>query len=101
MTDRATKERKLIALMLTDLELDLTEPEMVEVQQEVGELPDEELKRTLASRLNLPYPVDDQAMEQVLSRIEEPESFHGGQLDSVAGTADAGHGSRSPGERRD
>ncbi len=57
MTDRSTKERKLMALMITDLELDLQQPEMIEVEQEVRDLPDQELDRTLASRLDLPYPV--------------------------------------------
>jgi len=71
--DRSTKERKLIALMISDLELDLTESEMIEVEREVRALPDEELDRTLASRLDLPYPVDEQAMGQALSRIEDPE----------------------------
>lgn len=73
MTDRSTKERKLMALMISDLGLNLTEPEMIEVEQEVRALPDEELDRTLASRLNLPYPVDEPAMEQALSLVEDPE----------------------------
>jgi hypothetical protein len=88
MTDRSTKERKLMALMIRDLELNLTESEMTEVEQEVRALPDEELDRTLASRLNLPYPVDEQAMEQALSRIEEPEPLLGGEEGSVSGTTD-------------
>jgi hypothetical protein len=40
-------------------------------------LPDEELDKTLASRLNLPYPVNEQAMEQALDRIEEPDLLRG------------------------
>lgn len=48
MTDRSAKERKLMALMISDLELE--QPGMIEVG-------DEELNRTLASRLDLPYPV--------------------------------------------
>jgi hypothetical protein len=67
------KERKLMALMITDLELDLGEMEMVEVEEEVRALPDEELDRTLASRLELPYPLDEQALEQATSHIENPE----------------------------
>ena len=70
MIDRTTKERKLIALMITDLELELEEAEMSEVKEEVADLPDEELDRTLASRLDLPYPVDEQAMQQALSRAD-------------------------------
>ena len=73
MTDRSTKERKLMALMISDLELDLEQPGMIGVGEEVRALPDEELDRTLASRLDLPYPVDEQAMEQALTHIEEPE----------------------------
>jgi hypothetical protein len=91
MTDRATKERKLMALMISDLELDLERLEMIEVEKEVRALPDEELDRTLASRLNLPYPVDEQAMEQALSRIEEPELLLEGEESSVSGTTDMSH----------
>jgi MoxR-like ATPase len=97
MTDRRTKERKLMTLMITDLELDLEQPEMIEVEQEVRALPDEELDRTLASRLDLPYPADEQEMEQSLSRLEEPELTLGGETGSVSGTAGIGHELR-PGE---
>ena len=86
--DRTTKERKLTALMISDLELDLTEPEMIEVEQEVRTLPDEELDRTLASRLGLAYPVDEQAMEQALSRIEDPQLRPRGEADSATRTTD-------------
>jgi hypothetical protein len=98
MMDRTTKERKLIALMLADLELDLTQPEMSEVEEEVRDLPDEELEKTLASRLDLPYPADEHAMEQALSRIEEPESLLGGEAGSVSGTSDTSHEPLRPGE---
>src|SRR5215207_4728938 len=91
MTDRGTKERKLIAFIINDLELDLEEPEKIEVEQEVRALPYEELDRTLASRLELPYPVDEQAMEQALSRSEEPKLLLGGELGSVSGTTDTSH----------
>jgi hypothetical protein len=73
VTNRATKERKLMVLMISDLELDLDQSEMIEVGEAVHALADEELDRTLANRLDLSYPVDEQAMEQALSRIEEPE----------------------------
>lgn len=98
MTDRTTKERKLIALIISDLELDLTEPEMIEVDQEVRALPDEELDRTLATRLDLPYPAEEQAMEQALSRIKEPELDLGGETSSVLGTTDTGHEPRPEGQ---
>jgi len=88
MTDRSMKERKLMALMITDLELDLGEMEMVEVQEEVRALPDEELDRTLASRLELPYPLDEQALERASSHIEDPEPRSRGEASSVSGTTD-------------
>jgi len=91
MTDRSTKERKLMALMISDLELDLVQPQMIEVEEEVRALPDEELDRTLASRLDLPYPADEQAMGQALSRVEEPELALGAETGSVSGTTDTGH----------
>jgi len=79
-----------MALMITDLELDLGETEMVEVLEEVRALPDEELDKTLASRLELPYPLDEQALEQASSHIEEPEMRPGGEAASVSGTTDTG-----------
>ncbi len=91
MTDRSTKERKLMALVIADLDLDPEQPEMAEVGEEVRALPDEELDRTLANRLDLPYPAEEQAMEQALSRIEEPELALGGETGSVLGTTDTGH----------
>jgi hypothetical protein len=75
--NRTTKERKLMGLMINDLELNLREAEMIQVVEELRALPDEELDKTLASRLNLPYPVDEQAMEQALDRIEEPDLLRG------------------------
>jgi len=53
----------------------------------VRSLPDEELDRTLASRLDLPYPVDERELGRALSRIEVPE------LGGDSGTTDA---SREP-----
>ncbi len=88
MMDRTTKQRKLIVLMISDLQLDLTKPEMTEVEQEVRTLPDEELDRTLASRLGLAYPVDEQAMERALSRIEDPQLRPSGETDSATRQAD-------------
>jgi hypothetical protein len=75
--NRTTKERKLMGLMINDLELNLREAEMIQVVEELRALPDEELDKTLASRLNLPYPVNEQAMEQALDRIEEPDLLRG------------------------
>src|SRR3712207_7238857 len=57
--NRRTKERKLVALMVNDLGIaDVEEPEMARLSDEVRALSDEELDRTLASRLDLPYPVE-------------------------------------------
>ncbi len=49
MADRETKERKLISLLVNDLEASLSEPEMAATKEEVGSLPDEELDRSRAS----------------------------------------------------
>jgi hypothetical protein len=99
--DRGTKERKLMFLIINDLELNLTEPEMIELQQEVHDLPEEELDRALASRLELPHPLDERAAEQVLSRFEEPDLLHGKQLGSGSSTTDTGHETPGLGERED
>src|SRR5215213_5563662 len=96
MMDRSTKERKLIALMITDLELNLEEPELIEVQEEVRALPDEELDKTLASRLDLPFPVDEQAMERAVRHIEEPNIPHGGEPDGTSGATDMSDGLLRP-----
>src|SRR5215207_4335226 len=99
MTDRGTKERNLIALMISDLELNLEVAEMIEIEQEVRSLPDEELDRTLASRLDLPYPVDEQEMERALSRIEVPELALKGKLGDDSRITDASREPRA-GEHR-
>jgi hypothetical protein len=72
-----------MALMISDLELDLKEPEMIQVEEELRALPDEELDKTLASRLNLPYPVNEQTTEQALGRIEEPDLLRGEEADTL------------------
>jgi hypothetical protein len=73
LADRMAKERKLVALMINDLGSNLSEPEVVAAEEEVRALPDEELDRILAERLDLPYPVDEEVLERALARIEEPE----------------------------
>jgi hypothetical protein len=93
--EREIKERKLVALMVNDLGIaDIEEPEMVRLGEEVRALPDEELDRTLASRLDLPYPVDAEVLERALSRVEEPERFSRG----FTGAPDMSHEGR-PEER--
>ena len=93
--EREIKERKLVALMVNDLGIaDMEEPEMVRLGEEVRALPDEELDRTLASRLDLPYPVDAKVLERALARVEEPERLAGG----FTGAPDMSHEGR-PEER--
>ncbi len=93
--EREAKERKLVALMVNDLGIaDVEEPDMAGLTEEVRALPDEELDRTLASRLDLPYPVDAEVLERALSRVEEPERLSGG----FTGAPDLSHEGR-PEER--
>ena len=74
MADRKTKEHKLVALMVKDLGIfDTSEPEIVQIEGEVRDLPEEELDKTLAARLDLPYPVDAEVMDRALARVEKPE----------------------------
>jgi hypothetical protein len=56
MADRETRERKLIALMVNDLGPGFGEKEMAGLQSEVSVLSDDELRSTLATRLDLPPP---------------------------------------------
>jgi hypothetical protein len=100
MADRETKERKLLALIVNDMGvIDVKEPEMVEMKSEVRSLPDEELDRTLAERLDLPYPVDAEVLDRALARVEEPEWLSEGGEDSFTGAPDMSHEPR-PEERR-
>jgi hypothetical protein len=100
MADRKTKERKLIALMVNDLGItDTQEPEMVKMEEEVRSLPDEELERTLAERLDLPYPVDAEVLDRALARVEEPERLSEGGSSGFTGAPDMSHEPR-PEERR-
>ena len=75
MADRQTRERKLIALMVNDLGLGFSEQEMVGLEREVHALTDDELRATLATRLDLPRSVDDETLEENLLHVEEPEEI--------------------------
>ena len=75
MADRQTRERKLIALMVNDLGPGLGEREVAGLEQEVRALPDDELRDTLATRLDLPRSVDDETLEESLLHVEEPEEI--------------------------
>lgn len=99
MVDRGTKERKLVALLVNDMGIvDVKEPEMVKMEEEVREMSDEDLDRTLASRLDLPYPVADEVMDRALTRVEEPERLSGEGPGGFTGAPDMSHEPR-PGER--
>lgn len=92
VVDRKVKERKLASLMLNDMGMDIGEQEMVGVSEEVEELPDEELDRTLASRLDLPYPVEEEA------RRGPGEDLVGETIGWLSGGPDMSHEGR-PEER--
>jgi hypothetical protein len=99
MADRGTKERKLLALMVNDMGVvDVEEPEMVKMEEEVQALPDGELDGMLASRLDLPYPVDAEVLDRALSRVEEPERISQRGLGGFTGAPDMSHEPR-PEER--
>jgi hypothetical protein len=98
MADRETKERKLVALMVSDLGTD-SEPEMVRMEEGVRAIADEDLNSTLASRLDLPYPVDEEVLDRALARVEEPERISQGETGEFTGAPDMSHEPR-PEERR-
>jgi hypothetical protein len=98
MANRETKERKLLALMVGDLGVD-AEPEVASIEEEVHTLPDEELDRTLAGRLDLLYPVDAEVLDRALARVEEPDRLSGRGPGNFTGAPDMSHEPR-PDERR-
>jgi hypothetical protein len=97
MADRRMKERKLVALMVNDLGAE-NEPDMARIEDEAHALSDEELVRTLAGRLNLPYPVEEEVLDRALARVEEPEKLSERGLGRFTGAPDLSHGPR-PEER--
>jgi len=98
MADRSTKEQKLVALMVGDLGAD-TELEVASIEEEVRILPDEELDKPLAGRLDFPYPVDAEVLDRALSRVEEPERLSGRRPGGSTGAPDMSHEPR-PSERQ-
>ncbi len=99
MADRATKERKLMALMINDLGIaDIAEPEMKQMNEEVRGMSDEDLDGTLASRLELPDPADEEAMDFALAGVQEPERLSKDGPEGFTGAPDMSHEAR-PGER--
>ena len=99
MADRNMKERKLIALMLNDLASSLGHDDLSQAEAEVKALSDEEIDRTLASRLELPYPTDGEALDAALLHVEEPET-HSGSPGDLTAAPDMSH-EPGPGEHRD
>lgn len=78
MADRSKRERKLISLMINDFEAaELSEARMSELTGEVKGLSDEELGRTLASRLGLPHATDDATLDEALDQVREPPIISG------------------------
>ena len=99
MADRNTKERKLIALMLNDLASSMGHDDLSQAEAEVKALSEEEVDRTLASRLDLPYPTDEEALNAALLHVEEPET-HSGSPGNLTAAPDMSH-EPGPGEHRD
>jgi hypothetical protein len=95
MADRSTKERKLVALMVNDLGAE-SETDAAVIEDEAHALSDEELDRTLAGRLDLPYPVDEEVLDRALARVEEPEELS--EQGGFTGAPDMSHDPR-PEER--
>lgn len=99
MAGRKMKEIKLLALMVNDMGIaDIEEPEVVKMEEEVRSLSDADLDETLASRLDLPYPVDEEVLDRALARVEEPERLSGREPGGFTGAPDMSHEPR-PGER--
>lgn len=99
MADRATKERKLVALMVNDLGIaDIEETEMKKMNEEVRGLSDEDLDGMLASRLDLPDPTDEDAMDYALAGVQEPEQLSKGGPQGFTGAPNMSHEAR-PEER--
>jgi hypothetical protein len=86
----------MLALMVNDLGVaDVEEAEMARMEREIGDLPEDELDKTLATRLDLPYPVDAEVLDRALSRVQEPEKLSQG---GFTGAPDMSHEPR-PEER--
>src|SRR5215210_1626236 len=85
LADRDTKERKLIALMVNDLGPGFGKKEMANLQEEVSALPDPDLDKTLAGRLDLPPSAGEEALEQTLSHVDQRS---GGDQESFTGASD-------------
>lgn len=82
MADRDKRERKMISLMINDFEAaELSEARVAELTGEVKALSDEELARTLTSRIGLPHAAEDATLDAALDRVEEPPIISGSMED--------------------
>ena len=99
MADRTTKERKLVALMVNDMEAGLGLQDLSQAEGEAQALPDDELDRMLASRLDLPYPTDEETLDAALLHVHEPETISGSPGNLTA-APDMSH-EPGPGEHTD
>lgn len=99
MSDRTTKQRKLLALMVNDLEPGMGIQDLSQAEEEVNALSDDELDRTLASRLDLPYPTDEETLDSALLHVREPETLSGSPGNLTA-APDMSH-EPGPGENTD
>jgi hypothetical protein len=97
MADRETKERKLMALIVNDLGPGFGEREMARLEREVRSLSDAELDGTLAGRLDLAHPANEEALERALSHVED---LYRGNQESFTGAPDMSHEPR-PEEREE
>jgi hypothetical protein len=95
MADRQTKERKLVALMVNDLGA-ASESDAATIEDEARALSDKDLDRTLARRLDLPYPIAEEVLDRALARVEEPEELS--EQGDFTGAPDMSHDPR-PEER--
>lgn len=99
MTDRSFKERKLVALMVNDLEAaELGEQEMNRLTREVRALSEKNLNDTLITRLNLPQDTSEARLEEALNLVEEPQVTSSEEPGGFSRAPDMSHNPR-PEER--
>jgi hypothetical protein len=85
--------------MVNDLGAE-NEPDMATIEREAHSLSDDELDRTLAGRLDLPYPVPEEVMDRALAPVEEPDELSQRGAGGFTGAPDMSHAPR-PEERED
>jgi hypothetical protein len=90
---------KLVALMVNDLGAE-NESDMVTIEREAHSLSDDEFDRTLAGRLDLPYPVAEEVMDRALAPVEEFDELSQRASGGFTGAPDMSHAPR-PEERGD